>query len=553
MSMEHSGSPSHVVQTARRARIHHSGIASMVARALLVCLLIGPAEAQPISPGQTASPAASASATAAAVTIAVDRWPESFDPALEQSGPATVLANLNEPVVRLKPNSSDIDAETSLASKVAVSEDGKLWEIQLKGGLLFSDGSPLDAEAVAFSLGRLLLPAHPARPLTPRIPASARGMVTSITVRGKTQVIIEVKEPYGVLLPLLASLQASPLSPASFKDGKLSGVPVGCGPFVVDRQGTGRHLELVPNPRFNRQRPRLARINVVSCPKGSVRYLWLASGRGELVEGLSNRDADVLKAKPAYRVESVSGLGLITLFLNPQVSPFQSPLLREAVVRAIPNDLLSRHLFEGKGVAFRSLFPPWCWGSRGAFKNYPFDLLEAQQLLKMGDIQKSGTAFVMWVVPKTDEDRQGLEAFLDDFRASLREVNISVLMEIVPFEQLEKRLAALQPGAILSWSTPCLADPDEIACGTFDRANPLCKFIGVPVEEVQTTIRQARAKDSRTAREFLYGEFEARIAQNLTFVSLASPVRNVGYSARLANVRIGADGVVLLEEAQINP
>lgn len=530
-------------------------LAALVSSLLLAALTPTFVAAQSPAPasGSAGAPAAPAPPSAV-VTVAVDLWPEALDPALAQGGTPTVVAALHEPLVRYKPDTLEFDPGLSLADKVTPAGDGLLWEIALKPEQKFSDGTPLDAEAAAFSLSRLLKADHPAKPARQAIPESARGLVKTIVVRDKTNLVIELTAPYSPLMGILASPHAGIISPASFKDGKLARVPLGAGPFVVAKDGPGHRLELAPNAKLNRPRTGLPRVHVVPAPAGTARLLWLLSGRGDMVEGLSRRDETDLAAFPKFKVARAPGLGMVTLYLSPTATPFQAPLLREAVIRGIPDELLAHFLYESKANVTRGFFPAWAWGSRGLFKPYGFDPVEAKRLIQTANIDRNGTAFVMWVVPPASVRTESLPPFLESLRAALRELSISCLTEIVPRAQLPERLAGQGPQAILYWHDAFLADPDEVAAQCVHRDQMLAKFSNsVAMDEVQSLALQARTRESTSAREFLYQQLEEKMVSALSTISLGCPQRTVAHGERLAGFKFGMDGLISLEDLRFGP
>ena len=501
------------------------------------------------------SPAASAAAPpTSVVTVAVDVWPESLDPAVAQGGSPTVAGALFEPLVRYKEGTQEFDPALSLAARVGVAGDGLLWEIALKANQQFSDGSPIDAEAVAWSLGRLLKADHPAKPANLAVPGSIKGVVKNIVIRDKANLVIELATPYSPMMALLASPHAGLVSPASFKDGKLARVPVGAGAFVVAKDGPGHRLELAPNAKFNRAHPSLTRVDIVPAPEGPARLLWLLAGRGDVLEGLAKRDLEDLTAFPKFKVQKAPGLGMVTLYLNPNVTPFQAPFIREAVIRGIPDELLSIMFYDSRSNTTRGFFPPWSWGSRGLFKPYGFDQVEAKRLIQTANIDRNGTAFVMWVVPPDSMRKDVLPPFLESLRAALRELSISCLTEIVPRGELAKRMAVQGPHAILYWHDAYLADPDEVATQCVQKDQPLAKFANSSAQDdVQSLLLQARTREQPSAREFLYQQLEEKMVSALTTITLGCPQRAIATAERISAFKFGADGLVSLEDLKVAP
>lgn len=527
---------------------------------ILVLALLTPAVLRAQSPAASASPLPTASATSTAippstvVTVAVDVWPEALDPALAHDGPPTIIGALFEPLVRYKPDSFEFDPATSLAARVAPASDGLVWEIVLKANLTFSDGTPIDAEAVAWNLNRFFKADSPAKPANPAVPVSLKGIVKTVTVRDKANLAIELAAPYSPMMSLLASPHFGLVSPASFKDGKLAALPIGAGPYVASPSTTGRRLLLTPNPKFHHAHPMIPKIDVVHAPVGPARLLWLLSGRGDVVEGLTRRDVEDLAAFPKNKHASAPGLGMCMLYLNPNAAPFQAPLIREAVIRGIPDELLSLVLYEGRADTTRCFLPPWSWGSRQLFKPYGYDQVEAKRLIQTGNIDRNGTAFVMWIVPPDNLRRDVLPPFLESLRASLRELSISCLTEVVPRADLAKRMATQGPQAILYWHEVNVADPDEVVTQSIHKDQPLAKFSNVAAQDdIQSLVVQARTREQVAAREFLYQQIEEKMVGALSTIALGCPRHSVARSERMTGFKFGQNGMVSLEDLLVGP
>ncbi len=71
------------------------------------------------------------------------------------------MGNIFDTLVRLNPQTMKI--EPSLADSWETSQDGRTWTFQLRRGVRFHDGTPLDADAVVFTFFRQMDPANPNR------------------------------------------------------------------------------------------------------------------------------------------------------------------------------------------------------------------------------------------------------------------------------------------------------------------------------------------------------------------------------------------------------
>ena len=83
-----------------------------------------------------------------------------LDPALETDGESfKVCDNLYETLVTYSPGSTQVVPQ--LAREWSVDESGLEWTFHLRTDVQFHDGTPFNAEAMLFSLGRQFFPDHP--------------------------------------------------------------------------------------------------------------------------------------------------------------------------------------------------------------------------------------------------------------------------------------------------------------------------------------------------------------------------------------------------------
>src|SRR5262252_3685020 len=106
---------------------------------------------------------------------------------------------LFEGLVKWRPGTTDV--EPALATSWRVSPDALHWTFELRPGVVFHDGTPLDAAAVVLSFERVIDPAHP---------SYVRGDdglywrtllkdLRRVTARGTDVVELEVARPYAPL------------------------------------------------------------------------------------------------------------------------------------------------------------------------------------------------------------------------------------------------------------------------------------------------------------------------------------------------------------------
>ena len=189
-----------------------------------------------------------------------DSLQNSFDPAeaYDLFG-ANVAFNTAQTLVTYAPNATD--PSPLLASKLPdVSADGLTYTFELRPGVKFHDGTPLDSAAVKFSLER-------ARDFGAK-DAEAAGFllsgITSIDTPSPTTVVIHLAKANVTFLARLAYTVASIVSPTAYKDNVLTGTEtppevltkyktdtvVGTGPYKMASYKEKESITLEANPDY---------------------------------------------------------------------------------------------------------------------------------------------------------------------------------------------------------------------------------------------------------------------------------------------------------------
>ncbi|MCL2428024.1 MAG: ABC transporter substrate-binding protein, partial [Alphaproteobacteria bacterium] len=139
-------------------------------------------------------------------------------------------------------------AQPRLAQSWSASEDYKTWTFKLRPGVRFQDGTPFNAEAVAWNYARQKDPANHCR-----CAFYIQG-INSVEAVGDLTVVFHLRDPAADLPSLLAlpssnSVIQSPTAIQKLGDD-YSRNPVGTGPFVVKSWTAGDRMVLERNPDY---------------------------------------------------------------------------------------------------------------------------------------------------------------------------------------------------------------------------------------------------------------------------------------------------------------
>lgn len=217
------------------------------------------------------------------------------------------------------------------ATGYRITNGGKTVTITLHPGITFSDGTPFDAQAVAYNFDRDFNPKN-ACPCLPNFP------VTSVTTPSTDTVVLNLSHVYPPIME--AFIGEAPnwiVSPTALqKEGqdRFNLYPVGAGPFVVASDTTNSMLKLTRNPHYwQAGEPKLDSITFTGIGNDNSAYEALQTGEDQIYFGLSTYSL-VKLAQKKYYVQENATTSPWGVQLNTKKAPFNNLLAREAVYYA---------------------------------------------------------------------------------------------------------------------------------------------------------------------------------------------------------------------------
>src|SRR5881397_914719 len=197
-----------------------------------------------------AVPAAPPAVPQGKVTIAQGVDPTTLDPMNHQETPAgNICRNIFDTLLE---RDAELKMQPALAREMPKLVAPTVWEFKLRPGMKFHNGEPVDAEAVKFSLERLVDPKNKMRGAPPFAPLSDVEIVDPLTVR------LHTKAPWPILDTLMSVGQASIVPPKYYRDKDtvaVSRAPVGSGPYRFVRWVKDDRIELEAYEQYWRGAP----------------------------------------------------------------------------------------------------------------------------------------------------------------------------------------------------------------------------------------------------------------------------------------------------------
>jgi peptide/nickel transport system substrate-binding protein len=246
--------------------------------------------------------------------------------------------------------------EPSLAESIETTDDGTTWELTLREGLTFSDGTPLDAEAVKSNWDRV------ADPATGALAQRAIATWESWEVTDPLTVAITLQQPNPQLPRLIAQSFSAIGSPTAIEEmgDDFSTQPVGAGPFVVDDFQPGTSLSVSKNADyFDAPRPYLDSITFRAIADEDQKYRSYEAGEADLAIML--RPSDVARVDELDSHAVVTNAAMFSGYaMNTTAEPFDDIRVRRAFVLATDRSIVCQARNAGQACGDGSVpVPDW--------------------------------------------------------------------------------------------------------------------------------------------------------------------------------------------------
>jgi len=312
-------------------------------------------------------------------------WPTGLDPATSTTGGANIsqMSAIYGGLFRLAADEDGANArvEPHQAEGFELLDEGATVRIKIRDGIEFSDGTAMDAEAVAFNFTRDVTSTCTC---APRWPLAENG----ITVLDPLTVELRFTRPYAALINSFpvsnVNWIVSPTALQQQGPDQFKITPVGAGPFTVVSNQLSSELVLTRNPTyFKADRPYLDGLTFQSIGGDQPAYQALLAGQAQAYEGLSTTpllEAAQQQGRLSVTVQPPTSPYVIQL--NTKTGPFADPRAREAVYAATDFDAIAQGLFRGLYPVSQTFTGPGGLFHQEKVEGYPaHDPARAKQLV----------------------------------------------------------------------------------------------------------------------------------------------------------------------------
>jgi peptide/nickel transport system substrate-binding protein len=516
------------------------------------------------------------------MVVSLRAEPKTLNPVVATDAPSQeVISTMQADLVHI--NRATHLTEPALAKSWKVSSDGLDYTLTLRQGLRFSDGEPLDAEDVLFTL-RVYLDEGVHAPQRDLLIVGGKPITVS-KINAQT-LVFHFAKPYGVGERVFDGLAILPrhLLEKTYQEGKLGQIGslstpanqwAGLGPFRLKEYVAGQRLILESNPYYwktdtrGHRLPYLNELVFLFVPSADAQVLRFQSGETDVISRLGAENFSVLARQQRGYTMADAGPGLEYNFLffnlndlGDKTVPesarkqkwFRDVQFRQAVSAAVDREAIVRLVYQGRGAA---LWGPVTPGNRrwidAAIPHPARSLDKARQLLRdagfrwtdeaqgepaLVDAEGKPVEFSI-LTSSSNADRTKMATLIQD---DLKQLGMRVQVVPLEFRSLIDRVThSKEYDACVLGLVSFDADPNSdinvwLSSGGTHLWNPSQEHPATPWEaEIDRLMVAQLTATNSEQRKKLYDRVQEILAENQPMIFLASPDILVGAKNTIGN------------------
>jgi len=463
------------------------------------------------------------------VVIAQTRDVTGLDYALvSQTEVQNISNNIFDTLVRLDDNGN---YEPNVAESWE-NPDDNTWVFHLREGIKFTNGEPLDAFAVKYSLERIMDP----EVKSPQ--ASRLSLVEEVQAPDAKTVIIKTKEPYAALLNIMTLMFiVPPKAVEEMGNEKFSQSPIGSGPFMFEEFVPGEKVVLKANKDYWKGAPKIDKLIFRPISEASTRIASLKTGEVDIIMAIPPNNLKELQSDPNIKTTAKTGV-MLYMGLDTFNPPLDNVKVRQAINYALDVESITENILLGTAKPMAGPVFDVTKGFDPTIKPYPYDVEKAKQLLKEAGYE-NGFKLRLATPPQGVEGTTNTLEVAQAIAAQLKEVGIEVELEITdPATQFERYKNREFQSYLFTWDTQ--VEPDRYLYSLFD-SDARGYYYKNP--EVDKLLRKGRATMDQNEREKIYKELHRMLYEDAPWGFLYVQEAYYGYRS---NVKFEApvDGMI---------
>ncbi|MCY3661359.1 MAG: ABC transporter substrate-binding protein [bacterium] len=445
---------------------------------------------------------------------------QNLDPAgVADNGSIFVRVQIYNTLVEADPDTIP-NVGPGIADEWSSSPDGMTWTFHIRDNARFSNGEPVTAEDVQFSLERFADPT-----ISVNIPSLGVG-VESVDIIDDQTVQVNLDRPVGAFLENISVFPASIINKAAVEaegdDHWLN--PLGTGPFKVKEWVPGSHITLERNEYYWEEgKPYLDEIRFDYIPDDNARMLRMQGGDAHILEGVPWTQIPDLQDSEGFSIHVADIVRYEGVFLNHTIPPLDEIGVRQALNYATNKAAINEAVYGGVGEIANSMIPKALYHSDyDTLPAYFYDLERAQELMAASSMPDGFD--LAYIYPSGSTAHEQLGTIL---QADWAKIGVNLTIEEVDTGTLfGDRFFTMEyeSGVPLPKFTSDVVVPDEVALLFYDKApeNILAGFFtgwDIP-DELERLTEEAAFTNDEAIRAELWPEVQRIAMEEAPWVTL---------------------------------
>lgn len=396
------------------------------------------------------------------------------------------------------------------AESVDISDDGTVYTFTLPEGHSFPSGEPVDAEAVKYSLERVLtMDGCGAYFILEGIYDPY--LIQSVEAVDEYTVEITLARPDPNFMEALAQPAASIVdsSVVEANAGVAAGEPnefmagnvAGSGPFLLEEYEPNSRAVLVANPDFFGEPPASERIIVNWINADETLLLQARNQESDVTVGLSPESVASLRDDERVRIIVNETTNAHRLGMPNGKSPWDDQTFREAITHAIPYQEILDNVGYGYGEIFYGPFSP-AFPEYNAALSEPreFDLDLARELIEQSSVETP--VDIEMVIQEGNTTHQQIATILQGI---WRELDVNLTARQLSSADFTNAVEGHEAQAFIRYDGTGIYDAGyflgfDLKCGISFNVSEVC------IPEADELLEQARVEQDPERRQELYDQ-----------------------------------------------
>ncbi|MFE8950154.1 ABC transporter substrate-binding protein [Streptomyces sp. NPDC007856] len=301
------------------------------------------------------------------IVVGTTSYPSTLDPAASWDDSWELFRNVYQTLLNYRPGTSSPVPDAADSCEFTSTKD-MTYRCVLRDGLTFSNGDKLDAQAVKYSIDRIM------RINAASGPAGLLDNLSRIDVSGDKEIIFQLKMPDATFPLLLTTPATSIVDPADYPATAIredSGI-TGSGPYTLESYKDGQEAELAKNDLYKGVAERKNDgVTIRYFHDSSSLVKALRSGKIDIIyHGLDSSDIVALQSGSSDMKVSLSeseGVDISYLVFNPKDPWADKAAVRRAVAQVVDREAIAQHVFQNTVDPLYSTVPAGVYGHTTVF------------------------------------------------------------------------------------------------------------------------------------------------------------------------------------------